>query len=200
MANIPVERTSAGVPWWTWLLGALLLGLLALFLFGAFDDDDDTVVADTDRVEVVTDDADRVAVVDEPDDVNAADVDAAGSLDRVAVTALDMSNLYVTRVTGDKTFFVAADANSTGNETLVILNEKESPDVPGIEGQVDVNPGQRLSLARARMEPLGNVDLTGMGLSDADASKLSPTTEVIRVDDSDVSILEADMQNVEVGN
>ena len=40
---------------------------------------------------------------------------------------MDMSNLYVTRVTGDRTFYVAASETDTANETLVILNEEPSP-------------------------------------------------------------------------
>ena len=176
MANIPVEKTSTGVPPWLWILGLLLLALLAWFLISALGDDDEVVVNDP-----------------------------IGTVDPVVATpapaALDLSNLYVTRVTGDQTFYVAPSENDTANETLVILDQAASPDAPGIEGQVDVNPGQRVSLTGGRMEPLGDMNLAGMGLSDADASAMTSTTEVIRVDGTNVEILDAPMgvDNVEVG-
>ena len=180
MADIPVERTKTGIPPWLWILGLLLLGLLLWFLISALGDDDDVVAAD-DPVEVV-----------EPVETTAP----------VVAAAMDMSNLYVTRVTGDRTFYVAADENDTANETLVILDEEASPGAPGIEGQVDINPGQRVSLASGRMEPLGDANLAGMGLSDADASAVMSTTDVIRIDGDEVQILDAPMgvDNVEVDN
>ena len=51
------------------------------------------------------------------------------------------------------------------------------------------------------MEPLGDENLAGMGLSDADANAITPTTEVIRVSGTNVDILEAPMGEdaVEVG-
>ena len=177
MANIPVEKTSTGVPPWLWILGLLLLALLAWFLISALGDDDEVVV--NDPVETVD------PVVTAP----------------VPVAALDLSNLYVTRVTGDRTFYVAPDENDTASETLVILDETASPDAPGIEGQVDINPGQRVSLAGGRMEALGDMSLAGMGLSDADANAITPTTEVIRVAGTSVEVLDAPMgvDDVEVG-
>ena len=181
MANIPVEKTATGTPWWLWLLGALLLAALLWFLISALGDDDDDVV-----------------VADPVETVDPAPVEA---LPPATATALDMSNLYVTRVTGDRTFFVSASETDTANETLVILDQEPSPDVAGIEGQVDINPGQRVSLSQGRMEPLGDMNLAGMGLSDADASSITSTTDVIRVSGENVDILEAPMGEdaVEVG-
>ncbi|WP_412062633.1 hypothetical protein [Rubrivirga sp. IMCC45206] len=182
MANIPVER-SAGTPWWLWLLGALLLGALLWFLIGAFSDDDDVDDAYVDDTEMV-EDVDPVVV--------------AGDMDADAGMALDMSNLYVTRVTGDRTFFVAASDDPNAAETLVILNEEASA-APGIEGQVDINPGQRVSLAGADYGALGDMDLLNMGIPDADLNAMTSDTNVIRVDGDEVEILEADMENVEAG-
>ena len=177
MANIPVERTSTGTPWWLWLLGLLLLALLAWFLISALSDDDDDVAV-VDDTEVVQDVAPAPVVAD---------------------TGLDLSDLYVTRVTGDRTFFVAASEADQSNETLVILNQEASPDTPGIEGQVDINPGQRVSLTGATMGTRGDDDLMNMGIPDADLNAMTADTQVIRVDGDDVNILEADMESVEVG-
>lgn len=187
MANIPVERTSTGTPWWLWLLGLLLLGGLLWFLISALGDDDPEVA--------VLDDVDGVEAVDDADDVS-----VAGTMDNTVVTALDLSNLYVTRVTGDRTFFVAPSEAMADQETLVILDQNMSPDAPGIEGQVDINPGQRVSLD-GELGPLGDMDLAGMGIPDADLNAMTPDTEVIRVDGGDVEILGAPMgvDEVEVG-
>ena len=174
MANIPVERTSTGTPWWLWLLGLLLLAGLIWLIAGLLDDDDDVDVAEVDAVETV----DPVAVP-EP--------------------GMDLSNLYVTRVPGDRVFYVAPSEAQADMETLVILDQNMSPDVPGIEGQVDINPGQMVDLSAGTMEPLGDMNLAGMGLSDAEASAMTPDTEVIRIDGGDVDIYEQDLQNVEVG-
>ena len=182
MANIPVEKTKTGVPPWLWILGLLLLALLAWFLISALSDDDEVAVVD-DPVETV-------------DPIVAAPAPAVP-----APAAMDLSNLYVTRVTGDRTFFVAPSENDTANETLVVLDQTPSPDTPGIEGQVDVNPGQRVSLASGRMEPLGDEDLAAMGVTGDDASRITSTTDVIRIDGTAVEILDAPMgtDNVEVG-
>ena len=180
MANIPVEKT--GTSWLPWLLGLLALALIGFFVFLAADDpdnDDDTVVVDeTEAVTpVVTDD-----------------------LDAVAVEALDLSNLYVTRVVGDRTFFVAPSEAMADQETLVILDQNMSPDAPGIEGQVDINPGQRIAIDGS-MEALGDVDLVSMGVPEADASGMTATSQVIRADGGDVDIMDAPMgeSDVEVG-
>ena len=130
MANIPVERTKAGVPPWLWIVGLLLLALLAWFLISAFGDDDDVVVDDTTEV---------IAPVDN----------------------FDMSDVYVTRVVGDNTFFVAATEGGT-DERLVYLEEEADPG-NGVEGRYDVTAGQHLSIT-GTMEPTP-ADLTPWGLT-----------------------------------
>ena len=176
MANIPVEHKS-GTPWWLWLLGLLLLLALIFFLIEAFDDEPD---------------GDEITAVETVDPVVAPPVTA---------TALDLSDVYVTRVTGDRTFYVAPSEADSANETLVILDQEASPGAPGIEGQVDINPGQRVSLTGGRLEPLGDMDLAGLGLSDDEANMMTSTTDVVRVDGNAVEILDAPMgvDDVEVG-
>ena len=190
MSTIPVERT--GTPWWVWLLGALVLLALIWFLVAALgDDDSDVVVADNDA---------DVAVVEDPNPMVAATPPVADPAD-VEATALDLSNLYVTRVVGDRTFFVAPSEAMSDQETLVILDQNNSPEVVGIEGQVDINPGQRIALTGGTMEPLGDMSLDGMGIPAADVDRMTAETEVIRVDGGEVNILQAPMGegNVEVG-
>ena len=183
MANIPVERTSTGTPWWLWLLGLLLLAGLLWFLISALGDDDPDVA-------VVDDPVETVDPVDPVDPVTAGPVAAA----------LDLSDLYVTRVTGDRTFFVAPSEAMSDQETLVILDQEMSEGAPGIEGQVDINPGQRVSID-GELGPLGDMDLAGMGVPDADLNAMTPDTEVVRADGDEVEVLSAPMgvDEVEVG-
>lgn len=132
MANIPVEPTRTGIPWWVWLLGLLGILLLVLLLSQCGDDDVDTVVVD--QTEAVMPPA----------------------------ATLDLSDVYVTRVVGDKTFFVAPTAGGT-NETLVYLNEDATPGTP-TEGRYDVTEGQHLSI-NGQMMPVGDTDLSAWGLT-----------------------------------
>ena len=131
MANIPVERTSS-TPWWLWLLGLLLLAGLIWFLLEAFGDDDAEIVETVDPVEAV-----------------------------VPVAALDLSDVWVTRVVGDNTFFVAPTEGGT-DETLVYLEEEPDP-TNNVEGRYDVTPGQHISITGS-MEPTP-ADLTPWGLT-----------------------------------
>ena len=136
MANIPVERTGTGIPPWLWLVGLLLLGLLAWFLLETFGESDDAVVADT---------TEAVAPV---------------------ATGLDLSDVYVTRVVGDNTFFVASTEGGT-DERLVYLEEEPDP-TDSVEGRYDVTVGQHLAITGS-MEPTP-ADLTPWGLTDAQAN------------------------------
>ena len=185
MANIPVERTSTGTPWWLWLLGLLLLIGLIWLLAGLFDDNDEDVAV-VDDVEVV-----------DPVDVDPVDVDATAP---VVAGAMDMASLYVTRVPGDRTFFVSPTEGGT-DETLVVLDQNMSPGVAGIEGQVDINPGQMVDLSDGTMMAVGDLDMDAMDFGDADMTAingLGSTAQVIMIDGGDVEIMEADMENVEV--
>lgn len=70
MANIPVERTSTGTPWWLWLLGLLLLGGLVWLVAELFDNEPDAdEIAGTD---------DNIGVIDDVEiEPGADEVDAA---------------------------------------------------------------------------------------------------------------------------
>ena len=186
MANIPVEKTSTGAAWLPWLLGILALLALGWLVFALIDDPD---VDDADEVAVVDDD--RV-IADDDDMMVDDDVMVAG-----AGAFANLSNLYVTRVTGDRTFYVSPMEGSS-DEMLVILDQNMSPDAPGIEGQVDINPGQTVDLSDGNRGMFGDDDVLELGLDDDDANRLTSDTEVIRIDGGDVEILTADMNNVEV--
>ena len=135
MANIPVERTDTGVPPWLWLVGLLLLGLLAWFLFETLGDDDEEIVDDTE-------------VVAEP-----------------IADAFDMSDVYVTSVVGDNTFFVAETPDGTDQRLVYLEEEAEAGN--GVEGRYDVTEGQHLAIT-GTMEPTP-ADLSPWGLTNEQA-------------------------------
>ncbi|MDT0632254.1 hypothetical protein RQM47_06985 [Rubrivirga sp. S365] len=113
-----------------------LIGLLLLALLIWF-----LVGLFSDDDEVVTDEP-VVAVVDEP--------------------GLDLSDVYVSRVVGDNTFFVTPEDGS-GPETLVYLEEEPTPG-DDVEGRYDVTEGQHIAI-NGMMEPVGNTDLSQWGLT-----------------------------------
>ena len=157
MANIPVERTDSGVPPWLWLVGLLLLGLLAWFLYSLFADDEEVAVVD---------DTEVVATV--PD-------------------AFDMTDVYVTRVVGDNTFFVASTPGGA-DERLVYLEEEPTPG-DATEGRYDVTEGQHLSITGS-MEPTP-ADLTAWGLTPEQAGTVGDqyirATSLTVLDEADMA-------------
>ena len=123
---------TSSTPWWLWLLGLLLLALLVWFLVGLLGDDDDELV-DADPIEAIDDEL-----------------------------GLDLSEVYVSRVVGDNTFFVTPDDGS-GPETLVYLEEEPDP-TDNVEGRYDVTEGQRISITGTMMD-VGDTDLSEWGLT-----------------------------------
>lgn len=150
MANIPVEHTEAATPWWYWLVGALLLLGLLWLLIGVLSDDDDVEIVEDD-IEVV----EPLAVAD----------------------GIDLSDVIVTRVVGDNTFFVAPSEGSD-QEMLVYLEEEPTPG-DATEGRYDVTVGQHLRIDGV-VRQLGDTDLSEWGLSDAEASSIGPDDDYIR--------------------
>ena len=117
-----------------WWLWLLGLLLLALLLWFLIGlFSDDEEVVEADPVE---------AVVDEP--------------------GLDLSDVYVSRVVGDNTFFVTPEPGS-GAETLVYLEEEPTPG-DATEGRYDVTEGQHLSITGETL-PVGTTDLSEWGLT-----------------------------------
>ncbi|MCA0978631.1 hypothetical protein LCM19_09665 [Qipengyuania flava] len=141
MAEIPVEKKSS-LSWLWWLL--LLAGVIALvwWLVESTNGDDELVADET--------------VVEEPYvDETAATTDTAMAGEMATVSGLaglaslgDMigqdvrlTDVAVNEVVGDEAFTVGEGEN----ETLVMFDEYATPDTP-MEGQVDVNPGSRVTI------------------------------------------------------
>lgn len=87
-----------------------------------------------------------------------------------AATGLDLSNVWITRVVDANTFYVAADSAGTP-ETLVHIDGAAPSPAPAA--------GQHVSLA-GTLGPLGDESIAQWGLSDTEASAMTPASEVIR--------------------
>ena len=147
MAEIPVEKKS-GIPGWLWLLLALiLLGLLIWWFTSEADDAElDETPAAIEQTELLDGDDDFGVVED--------DATIAGPVEAIAGVAglsnlgekigrnISMDSVAVNRVIGDEGFTIGEGAN----ETLVMFNERPSPNLPNQEGHVDVNPPSNVKL------------------------------------------------------
>lgn len=144
MAEIPVKRTSGGIPWWVWAVLALLM--LAL-LFWLFSDDDDAELAVVAPVATVTETGAPVATVSDASASTGPITDLAtivGTADLATLSGrnVQLSNVRVQSVVGDRTFWVGPDEN---HRAFVVLNETPTPGTP-IEGRYDVTRGQIINV------------------------------------------------------
>lgn len=150
MAEIPIERKS-GIPWWVWLILALVIALLIWMFSG--DDDADRVATDLNPAAVAP-----VAVAPIGDGaMTAAPNDQAGTgpiTDLAMITGasgltsmigrpVQLGNVRVQAVVGDRTFWVGPSADQ---RALVVLNEVPTPNQPGVEGRYDVTTGQVINV------------------------------------------------------
>ena len=149
MANIPVERSSSGIPWWVWLLGLLALLAIGLLLFAGDDDEYVDTVDPVEQPVVVDDDPfeDDPMIADE-NDLNLAidELVAAGAGEGREVM---LNGVEVLRVVGDSSFVI----DTAGRETLVILaglGESETG-AGGSDGRFNVDEGDMISISGAAL-------------------------------------------------
>ncbi|MBX7535214.1 hypothetical protein K3175_06035 [Qipengyuania sp. GH1] len=144
MAEIPVEKKSS-LSWLWWLL--LLAGVIALiwWLIEGTNGDDELVADETVIEEPYVDDT---AVTDPAGDTGVdGEVTALTGLAGLASLGdmigrdVRLSDVAVNEVVGDEGFTVGEG----DNETLVMFDEYPTPNTP-MEGQVDVNPGSRVTI------------------------------------------------------
>lgn len=130
MAEIPVTKKS-GLPWWVWLLLALLVLALIYFLFLAGDDDVDTV--ERTDVEVV----ETAGVIT---DLTTIEQGTAATL---AGRRVDLDGVTVESMAGDRGFTVT---DGLGASAFVVLQEVVPGPDSGADGDVNVDAGQTLDI------------------------------------------------------
>ncbi len=151
MAEIPIERKS-GMPWWVWLILAALVVAFLIWMFNG-DNDADRVATDLNPVAVapvaVAPVADG-AVLAEPGASDATGpitdlttITAASGLTAMVGRPVQLNNVQVQSVVGDRTFWIGPSADQ---RALVVLNEVPTPGQPGVEGRYDVTAGQVINV------------------------------------------------------
>ncbi len=146
MAEIPIERKS-GIPWWAWLILAVLVAALLIWMFSG-DDDRDRTTTDLNPVAVAP--VDDRALTATPIDQAAtgpitdlAMITGATGLTAMIGRPVQLGNVRVQEVVGDRTFWVGPSADQ---RALVVLNEEATPGQPGVEGRYDVTVGQVINV------------------------------------------------------
>ena len=159
MANIPVQRKRGqGIPWWTWLLlGLGFLALLGFLLWSVVQGQDrETARPATTGAGAATGSqatgsqaappqaATPPANPAAPAGVPLTDLPIGQPDQLVALVGqpVHLSGLKVQEVVGDKTFWVGP---STAQRLFVFLEEDPTAGQQ-VEGKVDVNPGQTLTI------------------------------------------------------
>ena len=143
MAEIPVHK-KGGIPWWVWLLLAILLAALLWFLFARDDNDADRVAAPVETTQPV----DTMVT-----DNTMVGTDATGPITTLAaLTAAPMATMQgrqvnltgvpVGEVTADEGFYIGETAP---NRAYVVFNETPTPGTAQ-EGNYDVNADSIVNL------------------------------------------------------
>lgn len=178
MARIPVERKKTGIPWWAWLILALLVAGLIWFLFELFSRDPNE--ARDLNVETGAEVAAPAGAQAEAAGGTNAGQQAGVPLtdlliiidapDRASMVGkqVQLANVTVQSVVGDKTFWVGP---TTDKQLFVVL--EEDPSAGAVEGQVDVNAGQTVTITgEVRKLPSMEEARSQWGLSETNSAQL----------------------------
>lgn len=140
MAEILIEKTKRGFPWWGWLIMvALVVGLL-FWLFANRDQGDSTSRPST----IAASNYDPEARVDKGPAGTITDMATLVNSPATAVIGREvrLTNVPAGAVPADAGFWITGPA---GKREYVILHEVLTPDTP-IEGRIDVDEGDRLDI------------------------------------------------------
>lgn len=127
MAEIPVQRRGS-VPWWVWLLLAVLAAAL---LFWMFADDGEEVAA-----------VDSPAIVADGGPVTSIDTLLGAQSAALVGRQVRLEDVMVQEVVGDRGFYIGPTADQS---VFVVLNQVPTPGTP-TEGRYDVTPGQMIDV------------------------------------------------------
>lgn len=142
MADIPVQKkTGFGMPWWLWLLLAILI--IALLVWLLADDDDASVSAgQTQNTQLATPTQSRgVDRASGPVTSIAALVDATSNM-AMAGREVDLEDVAVQSLAGDMAFWVG---ENPANRVFVVFDQQRTPDL-NKEGKLDINRGSSVNI------------------------------------------------------
>ena len=179
MAKIPVEKKTGG--WWMWLLALLALLLLGWMLAEVLDDEDDLdmATAEVETVEPVETEVDVGPIT------SLVVLASAPSWRDMLEREVQLTDLRVTRVVGDKTFYVVPQGMQNAEELLIVLDQVPTPGQPGIEGRYDVTAGQIMTI-EGELRELDVDPVQEWQLTEAEAQTLSSDEIYVHADQLDI--------------
>lgn len=157
MAEIPIEKKGGGgMPWWVWLILAVLIVALLIWLFA---DDDRDEVRPVDQTTVATVPAPGYDGMDNGTAATTAPGEATGAAaggdaitdlatllgaDAAAVAGREvrLTDVPAGAVPSDAGFWIEGP---NGQREYAVIHEVRTPNTP-IEGRIDVNEGDRLDI------------------------------------------------------
>jgi hypothetical protein len=185
--SVPVrQQTKKAVPWWVWLLLAVLAILAGLWLlFALFNDGEDPDVAELPATTAPATAAPPESAPNTADTAPITDLlivvdtnDPAALIGR----RVELQSVLVQSVVGDKTFWVGP---SQDQQLFVVLDEERDP--PGVEGLVDVDQGQQVSIGGTveKLPPIEQArqqfDLSADNTADLNGAQLYLRAERVEV-------------------
>lgn len=167
MARIPVEK-KGGVPWWVWLLALFLLAGVIWWVAVAGDDEVEPVateeVVPVVPAEPVPDPAAGGVITDVSTLLN------ADGLQQFVGREVQLSDMRVTSVVGDQTFWATPNNMPSERRFFVVLREQLTPGTP-TEGRYDVTEGQIITI-NGSVHELVNTEASAWGLTEQEVQGL----------------------------
>lgn len=184
MADIPVEKRG-GTPWWYWLVGLLVLAGVIWLVAELFDaePDEDELGAAEDIEEPETAEPDTAAgdlIMDVALLLDAEDPQA------LAGRRVQLSDLRVTSVVGDSTFYVSPQDAEEERRFLVALDEQIPAPPEDVEGRYDVTEGQIVSLS-GTVHELTRREPETWGITGAEAEQMLDDEIYLRAQQLDIT-------------
>lgn len=148
MAEIPIEKKRSGIPAWLWLLLAVVVAGILLWLVVGREDDrlPETPVATAPYAPAAggMNGADGSAATSRAADGPITDLATllAGPDEAVVGREVRLSNVAAGEVPADAGFWITG---ANGAREYVVLHEVRTPNTP-IEGRVDVDKGDRVDI------------------------------------------------------
>lgn len=137
MADIDIERKSGGMSWLWWLLGLLLLALLAWWLLSG-DDEREVAVVDPVAAPAVVDPA---PVAPAPVAATPTIADVLANPATYAGQPFSTGQVRVAEVISDRGFWI----ENNGQRMFVIKNESPVPGVADTQGAADTRDGRTVN-------------------------------------------------------
>lgn len=138
MADIDIERKSGGLGWLWWLLGLLLLALLAWWLLSG-DDEREVAIVDPVAAPAVVEPAPMAT-----DPVAATTptiADVLANPGTYAGQSFSTGQVRVAEVISDRGFWI----ENNGQRMFVVKNESPVPGVADTQGAADTRPGRNVN-------------------------------------------------------